>query len=323
MDSPPLLYGNLGSSSINSPPPIPWYEDGNLVLEAGNTRFRISKGVLAAQSPVFQEMLSFPQPPDEEAFDGCPVVRLYDSPDDVGYFLKAIYDSSYFEPPPSPTEISIVAGVLRLSTKYQVDYLRHRAIRHLGTLYPLTLAAFDKRQETRTTPWKDNTAFFVSLLVRELDLLWVLPSVLYCVCSCPVEDIVQGFLWNGSRMQMNGGDRAKCLQALLVLANLEHRDILNFLTLSSVEGCSSPGACNTHRLTTLRSLNTTRDILNPLDSFDEWEWYLKELCQACLEVSKRSHFPAREALWESLPEIFGLPKWLELDKLRRKALEKA
>lgn len=125
----------------------------------------------------------------------------------------------------------MIAGVLRLSTKYDVDYLRHRAIRHLDSLYPLTLEAFDKRQDTRTTPWKDNTAFFVSLLAREMDLIWILPSVLYCVCSCPVQDIVNGFSWNDTRMEMNIADRGKCLEALLPLANAEHRDMLSFLTL--------------------------------------------------------------------------------------------
>lgn len=71
----------------------PWFDDGNLILEAGKTRFRISKGVLAARSPVFKEMLLFPQPLDEELVDGCPLVHMHDAPEDVGYFLRAIYDS--------------------------------------------------------------------------------------------------------------------------------------------------------------------------------------------------------------------------------------
>lgn len=230
---------------------------------------------------------------------------------------------SFFEPPPTHTEINIIAGVLRLSAKYQVDYLRQRAIRHLDTLYPTTLAAFDQRSETRTTPWKDNTAFCVSLLGREMDLLWILPSVLYCVCSCPIEDIVNGFTWNSHPMQMDKFDRGKCLQAILTLANMEHRDLLSFLTLGEVEGCSTPDLCQASRLLTLRTLNMTRDILNPLDSFYErWEWFAKGICNVCLEVSKTSHNDAKQVLWQSLPDIFGLPKWPELEKLRKKALER-
>lgn len=86
---------NVGESNteVHNVSDGPWFEDGNLILEAGETRFRISRGVLASQSPVFREMLVFPQPAGEELVDGCPIVRLYDSPEDVRYFLKAIYDS--------------------------------------------------------------------------------------------------------------------------------------------------------------------------------------------------------------------------------------
>jgi hypothetical protein len=38
-----------------------WFEDDNLILHAENTVFRVSKGVLAAHSSVFRDMLSFPQ----------------------------------------------------------------------------------------------------------------------------------------------------------------------------------------------------------------------------------------------------------------------
>jgi hypothetical protein len=39
-------------------------------------------------------MLAFPQPPDSELIDGCPVVRLHDSERDTTFFLRAIFDSS-------------------------------------------------------------------------------------------------------------------------------------------------------------------------------------------------------------------------------------
>lgn len=82
-------------TSPNYIPSVPevWYEDGNLILETGDTRFRISRGILASKSSPFREMVSLPQPLDEELVDGCPIVKLHDSPHDLGYFLKAIYDS--------------------------------------------------------------------------------------------------------------------------------------------------------------------------------------------------------------------------------------
>ena len=70
-----------------------WFEDGNLIIQAGNSQFRVYRGVLAARSSVFRDMLSFPQPPESELVEGCPVVLLHDSGAEVAVFLRAIFDS--------------------------------------------------------------------------------------------------------------------------------------------------------------------------------------------------------------------------------------
>lgn len=71
-----------------------WFDDGNLILKAQNTLFRIYGGFLAARSSVFYDMLSFPPPKEGNAtLEGCPVVFVYDSPDDLTHFLRAIFDS--------------------------------------------------------------------------------------------------------------------------------------------------------------------------------------------------------------------------------------
>ena len=69
-----------------------WYDDGNVVLQAQNTQFKVYRGILAQSSPVFKDMFSFPQPPLEDAqlVDGCPVVHLSDSAEEVRYILRAL-----------------------------------------------------------------------------------------------------------------------------------------------------------------------------------------------------------------------------------------
>lgn len=69
-----------------------WFPDGNIVLSAHGVLFRVFKGILAARSPVFADMLAFPQPEDAETLDGCPVLHLDDSAADTMYFLKALFD---------------------------------------------------------------------------------------------------------------------------------------------------------------------------------------------------------------------------------------
>lgn len=71
-----------------------WYDDGNIILVARDVEFRIYRGLLADHSPVFRDMFSFPVPPPESSSaadptgDACPVVQLFDSPEDVRHILR-------------------------------------------------------------------------------------------------------------------------------------------------------------------------------------------------------------------------------------------
>ena len=71
-----------------------WFDDGSVVLVAQNTGFRVFRSLLAAQSMVFSNMFSSSSPHAEEMFEGCPIVRLSDSPHDVAYFLRVLFPKS-------------------------------------------------------------------------------------------------------------------------------------------------------------------------------------------------------------------------------------
>ncbi|KAJ7453403.1 hypothetical protein FB451DRAFT_1000518, partial [Mycena latifolia] len=98
-----------------------------------------------SRSSVFRDMVAFPQlDVAAESLESSPVVRLHGCAADVEVFLRAIFDSSYFMPPPEPVDIHVVLGILRLAHKYGIQYLYRRALRHLGTEYPTSLADLDK-----------------------------------------------------------------------------------------------------------------------------------------------------------------------------------
>lgn len=68
----------------------PWFEDGNVILQAGNSRFKVYQGILSSRSPIFRDM--FVLGSMDEAVDSCPVEHLSDTAQDVRNVLKAIFD---------------------------------------------------------------------------------------------------------------------------------------------------------------------------------------------------------------------------------------
>ena len=63
-----------------------WLEDGSVVLVARNIAFKVYMGLLSAHSPVFSNMFASATHTDE-TYDGSPVVRVTDSPEDLKWLL--------------------------------------------------------------------------------------------------------------------------------------------------------------------------------------------------------------------------------------------
>jgi hypothetical protein len=69
-----------------------WYEDGTVVLRAGNLLYRVYSGMLSRESAFFKSMFSLPQAGDGgERYEGLPFVHLHDNEYEVTEFLKAIH----------------------------------------------------------------------------------------------------------------------------------------------------------------------------------------------------------------------------------------
>ncbi|KAF7371318.1 BTB domain-containing protein [Mycena sanguinolenta] len=117
-------------------------------------------------------------------------------------FLRAIFDSSFFMPPPAATDFSIVIGVMRLSHKYDVPYLFRRAISHLESMYPHTLPEMqDLCAGTTgchvTFPFRVDTDLITLRAVSEVGALWILPTAYYGVCAhSPKEFLEAGAPWS-------------------------------------------------------------------------------------------------------------------------------
>ncbi|TFY74999.1 hypothetical protein EWM64_g9013 [Hericium alpestre] len=99
-----------------------WFEDGNIILVE-----------------IFNDMFGVADPASSDVFDGCPVIALPDSREDIYNMLKAIH----FRQVESKPSFSIIASLLRMSTKYMIDDLRTEMIGILSAIFPTTLEAYE------------------------------------------------------------------------------------------------------------------------------------------------------------------------------------
>ncbi|KAJ7490879.1 hypothetical protein FB451DRAFT_1124445 [Mycena latifolia] len=318
-----------------------WFEDGNLVIQAGNSQFRVYRGILAAHSPVFQDMLSFPQPPDSELVEGCPLVRLPDTETEVTDFLKAIFVPEYFPAFPSRTDFDTIVGCLRLSHKYGVDYLRRRALVHLSSAYHTTLAEGDASLDSDSCALKkmswtdpDNSLpyeIFVIELAREVDVLWILPAAFYELSNAYSRgklgrEIFHGAVYKGISTNLSAQDQLSFSAGHRIQSSTTTASILQFLSNPlEIAGCTSitPHGCTAERLRIL-GYSLQMNMLYPFMPLDVWgteDWeMLENVCPTCLTVLRRKHQDARQAFWDMLPDIYGLPPWDELITMKVAAI---
>ncbi|KAK7013082.1 BTB domain-containing protein [Favolaschia claudopus] len=289
-----------------------WFSDADLILRAEKAIFRVYGGFLAARSSVFRHMLSFPQPitttqTEQETIDGHTIIRLHDEATEAEAFLRAVFDSSFFMPPPNPVKLYTVIGVLRLAHKYDVQYLFRRALAHLEVLYPFdlaslyaggSLAAFSPHVQFEG--WSEPAAITLQA-VSEVGATWMLPSVEY----------------------LEGEQLEKCLVGHSHFIRA-HTSSHRFLQALPVAACNS-AACRVTVAEAYRQLNCRTDLCQDAEPLREWVFdsMNDELCSACSDFGAARFFEAQKAFWESLPSLFQLPAWEKLMEMRQKVMNDA
>ncbi|KAJ7112478.1 hypothetical protein C8R44DRAFT_797404 [Mycena epipterygia] len=306
-----------------------WFSSDSLILRAEDAIFRVTKSILAARSPVFQSMLEFPQPTSDdgdETMEGLPVVRLHDSAAQVEPFLlRAIFDSSYFMPPPAKVEFEAVLGILRLSHKYDVDYLHKRALHHLETVYPIDLSNHSRINSTSLNYDEAVVDFDLTAIpiLHEVGATWLLPYAYYDVGTFDPETVLEaGKTWETFPIDMR--QTFFLLHPHHIRANSRKARFLGDLST-----CKSQQSCNSFKFEALRIYVTDSQSGHDLDPlWDSHEYYgpytwntLKaRLCHDCFAQARAKYDELVAEIWDSLPANCGLEDWGVLMEKRRAAL---
>ncbi|KAJ7049562.1 hypothetical protein C8F01DRAFT_1036417 [Mycena amicta] len=305
-----------------------WFEDGTIVVRAHATLFKVYRSLLALQSTVFRDMLAFPQPDTaDEMVEGCPVVVLPDQPADVLHFLRAIFNSRYFMPPPARINLSEVLSVLRLAHKYDVDYLFRRALGHLdGCFYFDSYRAY-YNQAPDTVNFVDDCAeqwshmtssplavVAITQVAREVDALWILPVARYCLSIVPLHKLIE--------IPPTELDGPQLKHVLLWRSRLSRIRVLDLSLITEVpdSACENFAGCAVARLDILRAHGALHQVGNDACILGQPALNRGHLCGNCLQFESVRFDDLLDGRWDQLPELFNLPPWEDLKEQRRKVL---
>ena len=312
--------------------------DGTMVLLTSNTVFRVYPGLLSKHSEVFRDMtcLSNCQPPNAEIYDGCPVVRLTDDPEDLAFFLAttmglqyvlsrlllwSIYSRSYSLISQfyinQPISFLGAAAVLRLSSKYMVEPLRRQAIAHFALIIPLSLDDIGGRPSYDFVFGNDTPhPFELVSLFHECQITPALPWAYYMACRLGVDELLNGAVHNGRAVQLTGEKSHIALKGWTVLRDDTLR-IRRETVMRRSLNCTG-GFCNdSMRLTWLNFIFTPETRTDPMGQWGPFESLTRsgkdKPCSECATTWLKSEKAARDKVWANLPQTFKLPPWEELE----------
>ncbi|KAI0059069.1 hypothetical protein BV25DRAFT_1829394 [Artomyces pyxidatus] len=298
-----------------------WFDDGNVVIVAAATLFRVHRGILSHYSSVWKRLLAQQEVDPERLFD-CPALRLVDdNAADVEYVLDSMYDMNFIRA--RQLKITVVSAFLRLGTKYDIKQLREEAIHRLSICYPNRLYDYYKLEDAdfvRPIP-SDPThceEFLVSLLALVYDLKALLPVALYkCCVSTPADaflpmvDKARGL--SGGTVRHAQLFLQTCLAGRAKLVKQRAKVAFAFLDGTLGPQCRSEARCESLMKKMLAdAYNHDFIIDNPaaIDdasvSFIDYNEYREEACRDCFRYFMQRHDEGRKRAWDALPWCFGL-----------------
>ncbi|KAJ7624366.1 hypothetical protein FB45DRAFT_836427 [Roridomyces roridus] len=277
-----------------------WFDDGTIIIQAENTLFRVYRGILAAQSPVFRDTFSIPQPDDseQETFEGCPLLQVHDSARDFKMFLSALHDAGYFANHPVDG-LDTLTRLLRIATKYDVESLRARMVSIVNTIYPSSLTEWLVRSPPTGYDELEDDDFLALKLAHEYQILPALPGIYYECCRYPTPEMFASGI--------ESKEKEQCIAAAEQFTEEWARKIFEgVLDISDEDLCGQANECDHQRLWLVSDAGIpTFKQAFPCSS----RWGDSDLCTQCKVTAQTTYDAAVKKLWDALPSLFGLPKW--------------
>ncbi|KAF7291418.1 BTB domain-containing protein [Mycena indigotica] len=163
-----------------------WFDDGNIVVQAQTTQFRVFRGTLAFHSPKLKALI--------DALPEDATLMLEEDPVDWEHVFKKLFHHVY--PDKEPLPFAVIAAFARIGKKYEIEWLLRNAVERLNLAYPSTLSVWlssdEKSVELAIVPEPPLSSAHAtvlehvleaSILARELNLARLLPISFWWLSS--------------------------------------------------------------------------------------------------------------------------------------------
>jgi hypothetical protein len=305
-----------------------WLDDGNVILLAESTMFKVHQSVLSKHSTMFRTMFSLPQPSMDVTNPscGCPQVGLQDLAKDIEFMLRAFYGERYqirrlillFRADDSllrlwerdkPVTLNTLGSMLRMGKKYSVRDFLQEADRRLQVEFSDNwkgyLKAYNEYSEIRLEGGTSNQ----DVLRLLLDSGWrkFLPAAFFTVAGTSAKEIMSYDLPLGSIVTLVvGGERFRKRAC----------DLHELLK----EKCNRDACRNIRKDRLIQWFGVSTASLSNLFARDCSSW-TKDVCVPCIERIDREHPKIMDKIWDNLPSMFDLPSWEELQEEHKRVME--
>ncbi|KAJ3558802.1 hypothetical protein NM688_g713 [Phlebia brevispora] len=240
-----------------------WFDDGNIILRAEDTMFRVYRGVLCRASDVFKDLFDIPQPSDPETIDGIPVVRMPDSALELADVLDILFNNTQFIKQDIKPQWAVVQSLMRLSSKYDMSTFRDAALYYINRLTLGPSAQKRKRLydfSAGAIAYEAADLIAMVNLIRSFDLGKSLRrDSLYACSQLSIQQLTEGMLHSRGHVErLPAGDLLLCLQLREQLTAESSQLIHAIPSIVNAHGCSAVAQSWTIKYGTKRGSDTKR-----------------------------------------------------------------
>ncbi|KJA28067.1 hypothetical protein HYPSUDRAFT_798599 [Hypholoma sublateritium FD-334 SS-4] len=326
---------------INSSP-VFWFDDGNIVLQTGDTQFRVHRSLLASYSVIMKDCFEIPRAEVEETVEGCPVLRLDDSTKDIENLCGLLFGMYQVES--KTVGFAYLETMLRLGPKYEIANFKIMALARLYQLFPRDLGEWehtiDLRSELTRFSYQPTSKGFVFDVINaayqtDSQIPSILPAAfLFLYLKHNLAEIISGVQRSDQSLAtlqpqalhaaLSGRTNFMSLWISLFRTRLEIDEEYRFRITYKIPGqyCMQKEVCMKSLANVLGQLTAQAVGIHPVciplqireiwyegDMPDPEEVLPEPFCEPCRHTLRDSFYSSQEDWWKSLPRCFQLPSW--------------